>query len=51
MKRVRLTVNGMQRHVVADDALTLLDLLHDGLHLTGTKQLSCSPPRCSHPYA
>ncbi len=40
MKRVRLTVNGTSREVVADDGLTLLDLLRDGLHLTGTKQ-SC----------
>lgn len=38
--RVQLTINGIPRQVVADPKLTLLDLLRDVLHLTGTKQ-SC----------
>ncbi len=38
--RAQLTVNGIPRQVIADSQLTLLDLLRDELHLTGTKQ-SC----------
>ena len=40
MKRVKLTVNGLDYEVVVDEDLTLLDLLRDELHLTGAKQ-SC----------
>jgi aldehyde oxidoreductase len=40
MKKVQLKVNGLSRQVVVDPQLTLLDLLRDGLHLTGAKQ-SC----------
>jgi aldehyde oxidoreductase len=40
MKRVQLTVNGLQKDVVVDEAMVLLDLLRDDLQLTGTKQ-SC----------
>ncbi len=38
--QVKLKVNGIQRQVVANPGLTLLDLLRDGLKLTGAKQ-SC----------
>ncbi|HHX75728.1 MAG TPA: molybdopterin-dependent oxidoreductase [Firmicutes bacterium] len=40
VKQVKLTVNGKAYQVVADEDLTLLDLLRDELHLTGAKQ-SC----------
>ena len=40
MKRVKLMINGRSHEVVADENLTLLDLLRDEFHLTGTKQ-SC----------
>ncbi len=40
MNKVRLTVNGIEREVIADADLCLLDFLRDGLHLTGAKQ-SC----------
>jgi aldehyde oxidoreductase len=36
--KVRLTINGIPRQVVADPSLTLLDLLRDELRLTGAKQ-------------
>lgn len=38
--KVQLTVNGVKQQVIASTDLTLLDLLRDGLHLTGAKQ-SC----------
>lgn len=38
--KVQITINGISRQVVADPKLTLLDLLREELHLTGTKQ-SC----------
>jgi len=38
--KVQLTINGISRQIVTDPKLTLLDLLRDELHLTGTKQ-SC----------
>lgn len=38
--KVQLKINGISREVVAGSGLTLLDLLRDELHLTGTKQ-SC----------
>jgi len=38
--QVKLKVNGVMHQVVADPGLTLLDLLRDGLKLTGAKQ-SC----------
>ena len=40
VKKIKLTVNGKTHQVVADEDLTLLDLLRDELHLTGAKQ-SC----------
>ncbi|MGI5882634.1 MAG: (2Fe-2S)-binding protein, partial [Dethiobacteria bacterium] len=40
MLKVQLKINGISREVVAGSGLTLLDLLRDELHLTGTKQ-SC----------
>ncbi len=40
MKKVTLTVNGIQREVEAGPDLVLLDLLREQLNLTGTKQ-SC----------
>jgi aldehyde oxidoreductase len=40
MNKVRLTINGIQHHVIADADLDLLDFLRDQLHLTGAKQ-SC----------
>ena len=38
--KAELIINGIKRQVVASPELTLLDLLRDVLHLTGTKQ-SC----------
>lgn len=40
MKKVTLTINGVQRSVMADPEKVLIDLLREDLHLTGTKQ-SC----------
>jgi xanthine dehydrogenase YagT iron-sulfur-binding subunit len=41
-----LTVNGEERHVVLDDPrVTLLDLLRERLHLTGTKK-GCDRGQC-----
>jgi aldehyde oxidoreductase len=40
VKKVTLTVNRVQREVMASPDLTLLDFLREELHLTGTKQ-SC----------
>mgnify|MGYP003611716565 FL=1 len=40
MKRVNLTINGVQRHVNASPDMVLLDYLRRDLGLTGTKQ-SC----------
>ena len=40
MKKIKLTINGCEREVIADKNLVLLDLLREQLHLTGTKQ-SC----------
>ena len=37
MKNVTLTINGIKQEVTADPELVLMDLLRDGLHLTGTK--------------
>ena len=43
---LRLTINGEQRDVVLDDArVTLLDLLRERLHLTGTKK-GCDRGQC-----
>ena len=43
---LRLTVNGEQRDVVLDDPrVTLLDLLHERLQLTGTKK-GCDRGQC-----
>ena len=39
-KKVTLTVNGVKREVTAGPDMVLIDLLRNGLHLTGTKQ-SC----------
>ncbi|NLC11353.1 MAG: molybdopterin-dependent oxidoreductase, partial [Firmicutes bacterium] len=38
MKKIQLKVNGVLRQVVVEPSLTLLDLLRDHFHLTGTKQ-------------
>jgi aldehyde oxidoreductase len=40
MAKVELTINGVKRKVDAAPDMVLIDLLRDGLHLTGTKQ-SC----------
>ena len=40
LKKVTLTVNGVQRSVMVDSEKALVDLLRDDLRLTGTKQ-SC----------
>jgi aldehyde oxidoreductase len=40
MKSVKLTVNGIERHFIADEDRVLLDLLREDLSLTGAKQ-SC----------
>ncbi|EFK11738.1 aldehyde oxidase and xanthine dehydrogenase, molybdopterin binding domain protein [delta proteobacterium NaphS2] len=40
MKKVKLTVNGVQREVMVSPDFVLLDFLREELHLTGTKQ-SC----------
>ncbi len=40
MKRITLTVNGVQQQVAASADMVLIDLLREDLHLTGTKQ-SC----------
>ena len=40
MKKVTLTINGVQRSFVVDSEKSLIDLLRDDLNLTGTKQ-SC----------
>jgi aldehyde oxidoreductase len=40
LKKVKLTINGVQREVTASPDLVLLDLLREELHLTGAKQ-SC----------
>lgn len=40
MKKIKLKVNGNFLEVLADQEMTLLELLRDVLHLTGTKQ-SC----------
>ena len=43
IKRVKLMINGQAHEVVADENLTLLDLLRDEFRLTGAKQ-SCDRP-------
>ncbi len=40
MKKIKLTINGREKEVIADDNMVLLDLLRDDLKLTGAKQ-SC----------
>lgn len=40
LKKIRLTINGCEKEVVADSNLVLLDLLRDTFQLKGTKQ-SC----------
>jgi aldehyde oxidoreductase len=40
MQQIMLTVNGVQKRVMADPEMVLIDLLRKDLHLTGTKQ-SC----------
>lgn len=40
MKKITLTINGVQRQVLATPEMVLIDLLRKDLHLTGTKQ-SC----------
>jgi xanthine dehydrogenase YagT iron-sulfur-binding subunit len=43
---IRLTVNGVKREVALDDTrVTLLDLLRERLHLTGTKK-GCDRGQC-----
>jgi xanthine dehydrogenase YagT iron-sulfur-binding subunit len=43
---ITLTVNGVQRHVeLSDPRVTLLDLLRERLHLTGTKK-GCDRGQC-----
>lgn len=40
MKKINLKINGLEKQVVVDDDLVLLDLLREHFHLTGAKQ-SC----------
>jgi hypothetical protein len=43
---ISLTVNGAERHIPLDDPrVTLLDLLRERLHLTGTKK-GCDRGQC-----
>ena len=42
---LRLTVNGQVHEVIADTRQTLLELLRDGLYLTGTKE-GCGNGNC-----
>ena len=42
---LRITVNGRLRQLAARDSATLLDVLRDGLQLTGTKQ-GCDGGEC-----
>ena len=42
---ITLTVNGRQRTVTTDDERSLLDVLREDLHLTGTKY-GCGEGRC-----
>ncbi len=45
MKTITFTVNGTERTVVVEEGLTLLDVLRDILHLTGTKR-GCDNGTC-----
>lgn len=40
MKKIKIKINGLEKQVVVDDDLVLLDLLREHFHLTGAKQ-SC----------
>ena len=37
MKRITLTINGVQQEITASPDLVLVDFLRDDMHLTGTK--------------